>query len=243
MKYWLLILTVFSTTLWAEPALSPAQDTRVRELVRETLVNNPQILEEAIAALQAQQQKKQGQALSAFIKNNASILYHDPATPVIGAKDPKLTLVNFTDYNCPYCKVLDPELMKLLRAFPQIAVAIKHLPFKGKSSEQAAELALSVWEKNPEKFRALHENLMRYKPHHTEQSIMRSEKRAEVELSLADISPQSHETLTSNLQLARQLGINGTPTTLIGEQLLVGAVPYNTLERAVRQELARGGHG
>lgn len=58
-------------------------------------------------------------------------LFNDPASPRIGAKHPKLTLVNFTDYNCPYCKQLDPMLEKIVQKYPDVAVIIKPLPFKG----------------------------------------------------------------------------------------------------------------
>ncbi len=71
-------------------------------------------------------------------------LFNDPASPRIGAKHPKLTLVNFTDYNCPYCKQLDPMLEKIVQKYPDVAVIIKPLPFKGESSVLAARIALTT---------------------------------------------------------------------------------------------------
>lgn len=88
-------------------------------------------------------------------------LFNDPSSPRIGAKQAKLTLVNFTDYNCPYCKRLDPMLEKIVQKYPDVAVIIKPLPFKGESSELSARTALTTWRKFPEQFIALHENLMK----------------------------------------------------------------------------------
>lgn len=85
-------------------------------------------------------------------------LFNDPASPRIGAKHPKLTLVNFTDYNCPYCKQLDPMLEKIVQKYPDVAVIIKPLPFKGESSILAARIALTTWREHPQQFLALHEN-------------------------------------------------------------------------------------
>lgn len=86
-------------------------------------------------------------------------LFNDPASPRIGAKHPKLTLVNFTDYNCPYCKQLDPMLEKIVQKYPDVAVIIKPLPFKGESSILAARIALTTWRDHPQQFLALHEKL------------------------------------------------------------------------------------
>lgn len=71
-------------------------------------------------------------------------LFNDPASPRFGAKQAKLTLVNFTDYNCPYCKQLDPLLEKLVAKYPDVAVIIKPLPFKGESSVLSARTALTT---------------------------------------------------------------------------------------------------
>lgn len=105
-------------------------------------------------------------------------LFNDPASPRIGAKHPKLTLVNFTDYNCPYCKQLDPMLEKIVQKYPDVAVIIKPLPFKGESSVLAARIALTTWREHPQQFLALHEKLMQKRGYHTDDSIKQAQQKA-----------------------------------------------------------------
>lgn len=163
-------------------------------------------------------------------------LFNDPDSPRIGAKQAKLTLINFTDYNCPYCKQLDPMLEKIVQKYPDVAVIIKPLPFKGESSVLSARTALMTWREHPQQFLALHEKLMQKRGYHTAASIKQAqEKSAATPVTLDD---KSMETLSTNLQLARLVGVRGTPATIIGDELIPGAVPWETLDAVVKEKLA-----
>ena len=163
-------------------------------------------------------------------------LFNDPNSPRIGAKQAKLTLINFTDYNCPYCKQLDPMLEKIVQKYPDVAVVIKPLPFKGESSVLSARTALTTWREHPQQFLALHEKLMQKKGYHTAVSIKQAQEKAAA--SPVTLDAQSEETLSTNLQLARLVGVRGTPATIIGDELIPGAVPWETLEEVVKEKLA-----
>lgn len=163
-------------------------------------------------------------------------LFNDPNSPRIGAKKAKLTLINFTDYNCPYCKQLDPMLEKIVQKYPDVAVVIKPLPFKGESSVLSARTVLTTWRQHPEQFLALHEKLMQKKGYHTDVSIKQAQEKAAA--SPVTLDEQSQETLSTNLQLARLVGVQGTPATIIGDELIPGAVSWETLEEVVKEKLA-----
>ncbi|VTM87445.1 Thiol-disulfide oxidoreductase D [Raoultella ornithinolytica] len=90
----------------------------------------------------------------------AKLLFNDPDSPRLGARAPRLTIVSFTDYNCPYCKQFDPMLEKIVHDNPDVLLIVKLLPFKGQSSVNAAKAALSTWRQQPDKFWALHQRLM-----------------------------------------------------------------------------------
>ena len=89
----------------------------------------------------------------------AKLLFNDPNSPRTGAASPKLTIVSFTDYNCPYCKQFDPMLEKIVQENPDVQLIVKLLP-PGQSSVNAAKAALSTWQQAPDKFWALHQRLM-----------------------------------------------------------------------------------
>lgn len=231
-----LLLALIATPLWAAEPFTPAQELRIKALIRETLVANPDILEQSVNAWQQQANQAQGQQLSQFIAANQQALYLDPASPRFGAAKPALTLVSFTDYNCPFCKTFDPLLEKIVQEYPQLAVVIKPLPFKGESSVTSARLALTLWQQHPDQFMAFHQRLMTKKGLHDANSIAAAQKKTGV--TPVEPSEQSLNVLRSNLKLADQLGIQGTPATLIGDQLVPGAISYQQLEEIVKQQLA-----
>ncbi|HBN5336524.1 DsbA family protein [Enterobacter cloacae] len=162
-------------------------------------------------------------------------LFNDPDSPRIGAKNPKLTLVVFTDYNCPYCKKFDPYLEKIVEKHPQVAVVFKFLPFRSESSLTAARDALTVWRSHPEQFMKFNETLMAKKGYHDDASIQEAQKRAGVNVATPDDT--SLVTVKRSLIIAEKLGIQGTPATLIGEGLLPGWVPFEQFDEMVTDAL------
>lgn len=165
------------------------------------------------------------------------ILFNDPATPRFGAKDAKLTLVSFTDYNCPYCKQFDPLLERLVKENPDVAVVIKLLPFRGASSISAGRAALTVWEQQPDKFMALHQRMMAKKGPQDEESI--DAAIAKVGLEPVKVTPESYLQLKTNVEIAEVLGIQGTPATIIGDQLVAGAISWDDLNKLVKTQLEK----
>ncbi|VFS10150.1 Protein-disulfide isomerase [Citrobacter koseri] len=123
-----------------------------------------------------------------------------------------------------------------MQKYPQVAVVIKPLPFKGESSVLSARTALTTWREHPQQFLALHEKLMQKKGYHTTASIKQAqEKSAATPVTLDE---KSMETLSTNLQLARLVGVQGTPATIIGDEMIPGAVSWEILEAVVKEKLA-----
>lgn len=243
MKPTLLTLTLLGTLLiqplHASP-FSPEQEARIKELVRQTLVQNPAILEEAAESWEKQNTATQAAQIDKFLKDNENVLFNSPTSPRLGAKNPKLTLVSFSDYNCPYCKQFDPHLAKLLKTYPDdIALVIKLLPFKGQTSTKAAEYSLSLWLQDPARFLALHDKLMSKQGMLTEADINKA--LAATGNTGLKVDDKATEELRSSLKIGTHMGVRGTPATLVGNQLVSGAIPYEELEDIVKAELARKG--
>lgn len=239
-----LFTALFAGSLTA-PALhaapfTPEQEARIKELIRETLIANPKILDEAAESWEKQNAAAQEAQLGNFIKGNKDVLFNSATSPRLGAKNPKLTLVLFTDYNCPYCKQFDPQLTKLLKAYPDdLGLVIKLLPFKGQTSAKAAQYSLTLWQQDPARFLTLHDKLMSKQGMLTEADINKAlAATGNVELKPA---PKATEELRNSLRIGTILGVQGTPATLIGNQLVPGAIPYEELEQLVKAELAKQG--
>ncbi|MDA6077203.1 DsbA family protein [Edwardsiella anguillarum] len=165
------------------------------------------------------------------------LLFHNPATPRLGAADAKLTLVVFTDYNCPYCKRLDPLLEQIVSRYPRWRWRLKFCRSKA-SAHRAAQLALTLWRQQPERFLALHRTLMSKRGYHSAGSLQEALQRSG-NGSLQPDGPGSIQELRDTLMLAQALGVEGTPTMIIGNQLIPGALEYEQLEQAVQAALAQ----
>lgn len=240
----LTLLASLSAALLA-PALhaapfTPEQEARIKELIRETLIANPKILDEAAESWEKQNAAAQEAQLGNFIKGNKDVLFNSATSPRLGAKKPKLTLVLFTDYNCPYCKQFDPQLTKLLKAYPDdLGLVIKLLPFKGQTSAKAAQYSLTLWQQDPARFLTLHDKLMSKQGMLTEADINKA--LASTGNTALKPAAKATEELRNSLRIGTILGVQGTPATLIGNQLVPGAIPYEELEQLVQAELAKQG--
>lgn len=162
-------------------------------------------------------------------------LLNDPMSPVVGAEHPLLKIVSFVNYDSIDCKRLDRSLERLLKAYPQIAITYKLLSYGSEASTAATRMALTVWIEHPEKFHAFHHALM-------EDQGMVDDTRIWSALDAADVRltkyrPDTHHLIEVNKELLKVLQHSGTPTTLIGQRILTGAVSYDELKRAVTEAL------
>ena len=167
----------------------------------------------------------------------AQLLVNEPNSPRTGAKAPKLTIVSFTDYNCPYCKQFDPMQEQIDHENTDTPPLAQLLPFKGQSSVNAAKAALSTWRQQPDKFWALHQRLMAKKGYHDDASIAAAQKKTATDS--VNIDDKTMDSLKMNLILSQVLNIQGTPATIIGDQMVAGAIPAAELEGLVTEQLAK----
>ena len=234
-KSLLLPLMFLALPALAAAPFTPEQEARIKVLIRETLVQNPAILAEAADAFDKEAARQQQNVVAQMVEKNRDALFNDAGSPRMGAEKPALTLVYFTDYNCVFCKKFDADIEKLLKDYPQVAVVLKPLPYRAETSLTSARLALTVWEQQPKNFPKLHARLMAKKGNHDDASIAAALKKTGI--TLQQPSKASLDTINTNLTLAQQLGVQGTPATLVGDQMISGAVPYTQLETAVQAAL------
>jgi protein-disulfide isomerase len=231
----LILLATVSLGNAADP-LTPAQKDAVREVVREYLINNPEVLIDALQAYQAraaeETQKQQQAALSQFREQ----LERDPTSPVVGAANGDVTIVEFLDYRCTYCKKVFPAIQELLKNDGNIRYVVKELPILSPESVVAAKAALAVWRKTPAKYMAFHTALMTARGTLSDTRIL--EIAGEVGLDAKAVGaamkdPEINAALAKNHELAQSLNIQGTPAFVVGGRLVPGAVGVDALRELV----------
>ena len=169
------------------------------------------------------------------------MLFDDPASPIGGNPDGDVTMVEFFDYRCGYCKGVQRTVAAALEQDPSLRVVFKELPVLGLVSVVAARAALAAHRQNPDKYVAFHGALMKSRDRLTKPSILRiardmgfDAKRLEADMS----SPEIDQAIERNLALATTLGILGTPAFVIGDKIVPGAVSLKTMKRLIAR--ARG---
>lgn len=209
----------------AADALNAAQKDEVRKLVREYLAEHPEALMEAINALQAKDEKAKTDKQVAVIKDKKKDIFEQTDGTVLGNPKGNVTLVEFFDYNCGYCKAMFPALMETVKADGNVKLVVKEFPILGAPSVTASKAALAARKQN--KYTELHLALMSHKGALTDDIVIQIAKDtgldvAKLQKDMAD--PAISAVLNKNRDLAQDLDIQGTPALIIGETLVPGAI-------------------
>jgi protein-disulfide isomerase len=191
--------------------------------IRSYLLENPEILPEAMDQLRSRE-------MASAVAENRVALETPFHSAWAGAADGDVVLVEFFDYACGFCRASNPDVERLLREDPRLKVVWREYPVLGPDSEQAAILSLAAAKAG--RFRDFHDRLFATaRP--TESA--REAARTAAGLPPATLTDEMRTELTRNFELARAIGTSGTPTFVVGDQVLEGAVGYETLRKAVAE--------
>ena len=226
----------------AAPAANPSAPVTRAELpalIKEALINDPNILKEAVDKIRQNEEAKMREKAQDGLKKNKDALYNNPNDPSIGdAKTADFTIVEFFDYHCGYCKQMLPTITKIHNEDPKVRIIFKEFPILSQDSELASRAALAVNRIAKDKYFDFHSRLMTTQGKFDEKVIMDIAKKAGIntdklkaEMGKKEIS----DILEANRQLAQELGITGTPSIIIGDAILPGAVPYEALKGLIAQ--------
>jgi protein-disulfide isomerase len=210
------------------PALTREQ---VEQIVREYLLSNPEIIVEAIEALEAREREAKQAGQRAAVAAHQEQIYRDPDAPVAGNPAGDVTVVEFFDYRCPYCKQVAPALAQLLKEDGKLRFVFKELPILGPDSVIAARAALAANAQG--KYMPMHAALLRHRGNFDEATVMRIAAEAGLDASRlkTDMAkPEIDAMIDRNRGLARALSVTGTPAFIIGDKIVPGAVDLETLK-------------
>ena len=222
--------------------MTPAERDAFRAEVRQYLIDNPEVIMEAMQVLQTRQDQAAAQADVAALSSNADAIYKDPASWVGGNPDGNITVVEFMDYRCTYCRKAYSEVEDLVKTDGNIRFVVKEYPILGEDSLTSSKFAIAV--------RLLHGDAA-YKSVHDALIVLRGSPDAETLSRLATTlgydatailakmeSADVTDIIKANHDLAAQLNITGTPTFVIANKMLRGYVPEDGMKQIVAQERA-----
>jgi protein-disulfide isomerase len=220
----------------SQAAMDAMQKKEIETIVHDYLLANPEVLEQAFKQLQDKRAKDAAAKQSDAIAKNGDQIFNSPNEMVLGNPKGAITLVEFFDYNCGYCKRAVADMMALLDANPDLRIVMKEYPILAEGSVEAARISVALKDTDPTHYLAFHQELF------SRPGVANGAKALEVAEDLGiDVDKLKKAAGATNVtdnikevhQLADKLGISGTPSYVIGMELVPGALGFDALQQKV----------
>jgi protein-disulfide isomerase len=217
---------------------SDSQRGDIEKIVKDYLIGHPEVLEEAMAELTRRQAAAETEKHEAGVTKNAETIFNSPRGVTVGNKDGDVTFVEFFDYNCGYCKRAMVDMLDLMKADPKLKVVLKEFPVLGPGSIEAAKVGVAVRMQDPsgKKYLDFHQKLLGGRGQADKAHAMAAAKESGLDMTKLEkdyASPEVNATIEENFKLAEAMGMNGTPSYVIGKQVVIGAVGVDNLKEKI----------
>ncbi|HEY5818950.1 MAG TPA: DsbA family protein [Mesorhizobium sp.] len=208
----------------------------IEEIVRDYLLKNPEILMEVQTALEEKQKEAQRVASLETIKSSKDAIYNAATDGVVGNPNGKTTIVEFYDYNCGFCKRAITDMQLLTTTDPDLRFVLKELPILGPDSQKAHVVAQAFKHLMPEKYAEFHTRLLGGSTRATEETailVATTLGADETKLREEMKNPEIQKTFAQTFELADKLSITGTPSYVVGDEVVFGALGLNVLQEKI----------
>lgn len=222
-------------------AMTDAERAEFRAEVRAYLLANPEVIFEAIQILEERRDMASVDADREMVRSNTDELFRDGFSYSGGNPDGDVTIVEFLDYRCGYCKRAHPEIAELLDRDPNVRLVVKEFPILGPDSVLAGKLALAAMAIDPARYKALNDAMMYFEGNLTERAAYQIAGDLGYDVAALRERARSVEIddkLNRNYQLAQSLGLQGTPAFVVGDQIIRGYLPVDEMLAVVDEARA-----
>jgi protein-disulfide isomerase len=219
----------------AKQTFSTDQQQAIEVLIKNYIAAHPEIVQEAMDALDKRQKEADAEKARTTIKDNNATLFNSAHQVVLGNPQGNVTMVEFFDYNCAFCKRALPDMMTLLSANPNLRFVLKEFPVLGDGSVEAAHVAVAARMQDPtgKKYIEFHQKLLGGRGAADKARALAVAKEVGFDMGRIEKDMDSAEvktTIDEDMKLADALGVSGTPTYVVGDEVVVGAVGLDELK-------------
>jgi protein-disulfide isomerase len=234
----LLAATALLTAPASAQTFSDDQRQQIEGIIKDYLMKHPELIQDVMSELDKKQQEADAAKATATIKDNNATLFNSPHQVVLGNPQGKIQVVEFFDYNCGFCKRALPDMMSLLKDNPDIKFVLKEFPVLGEGSVEAAHVAVAARMQDPtgKKYIDFHQKLLGGRGPADKARALAVAKDVGFDMTRLEKDMNSDEvktTIDEDMKLADALGVNGTPSYVIGDELVVGAVGLDALKEKI----------
>jgi protein-disulfide isomerase len=221
----------------AEP-FSDAKRSEIEAIVKDYLIKHPEVLKEALAEAERRDDEALAEKHKGAVKENAQLLFSSPRQVTLGNPQGDVTFVEFFDYNCGYCKQAMADMFDLMKNDGKLKVVLKEFPVLGPGSMEAARVAVAVrmQDKGGKKYAEFHQKLLGGRGQADRARAIAVAKEVGLDMPRLEkdmASPEAQASIDESIKLAESLGLNGTPSYVIGSDIVIGAVGLAALEKRI----------
>jgi protein-disulfide isomerase len=240
----LLSPALFALALFAAPpsasaqAFSDGQRGEIETIIKNYLVSHPEVLEDAMTELNKRQAAAEAEKHEASVAQNSDTIFNSPRGVLLGNKDGDVTFVEFFDYNCGYCKRAMADMLDLMKSDSKLKVVLKEFPVLSQGSVEAAQVAVAVrmQDASGKKYLDFHQKLLGGRGPADKARAIAAAKDAGLDVGRLEkdlANPEVKATIEENFKLAEAMGMNGTPSYVIGKEIVVGAIGLDGLREKI----------
>ena len=234
-----LLIAVVAAAPARAQSFNDAQRGEIERIVKDYLVAHPEVLQEAMSEFEKRQSAAELEKQVAGVKQHKEVLFNSAHQVTLGNPKGDVTMVEFFDYNCGYCKRALSDMLELMKDDGKLRVVLKEFPVLGPGSIEAAQVAVAarMQDKSGKKYLDFHQRLLGGRGQADRAHALAAAKDAGFDMTRIEkdsTSPEVKATIEENMKLAEQLGLNGTPSYVVGNEVVVGAVGLDALKQKVK---------
>jgi protein-disulfide isomerase len=219
-------------------SFSDAQRGEIERIVKDYLVAHPEVLQEAMSEFEKRQNAAELEKQTAGVRQHKEVLFNSSHQVTLGNPKGDVTMVEFFDYNCGYCKRALADMLALIKNDPNLKIVLKEYPVLGPGSLEAAQVAVAarMQDKSGKKYLDFHQRLLGARGPADKAHALAAAKDAGFDMARLEkdlASDEVRETLKESMKVADAIGLNGTPSYIIGSDVVVGAQGYDVLKEKV----------
>jgi protein-disulfide isomerase len=236
-----IMLALPAATPTRAQTFSADQKQEIEGIVKNYLLQHPEVMQDVMAELEKHQKAAEAEKNRAAVAENNATIFSSPHQVVLGNPQGNVTMVEFFDYNCGYCKHALSDMLTLLKTDPNLKFVLKEFPVLGEGSVEAAHVAVAarMQDVTGKKYIEFHQKLLGGRGPADKARALAAAKEvgfdmARIEKDMA--SDEVKKTIDENLKLAELIGVNGTPSYVVGDEVVVGAVGLDALKEKIAAE-------
>ena len=222
-------------------SFSADQREEIGKIIKDYLLTHPEVMQDVMAELEKRQQSADAEKHRAAVVENKATLFSSPHQVVLGNPQGNVTMVEFFDYNCGFCKRAMIDMLDLIKTDNNLKFVLKEFPVLGEGSVEAARVAVAarMQDANGKKYIEFHQKLLGSRGGADKMRALAVAKEVGFDMPRLERDMGSDEvkkTIEENMKLAEALGVNGTPSYVVGEEVVIGAVGLDSLREKISAE-------